>query len=250
MCTISWLISDSDYQVFFNRDEQVTRPIALPPRKILENNIHTIMPVDPQGGGSWCAVNEYGLTFALLNYYQGSLPKGRLISRGKLVQACAGYRHKDEALAYLKSLNHAKYAPFSLLCFAPLGVRDVRDSTGKYASVTMLRWDGKQLLQSVQTCPLISSAVRYDAVYASRLNIYHDILGDKNTREKKPADYLRLHSSHLPERSAQSICMHREDAHTVSFSQIEVKREDVTYFYTNGAPCEAALEKSATLVRR
>lgn len=31
MCSVTWSLSDTCYQVFFNRDEQRSRALALPP---------------------------------------------------------------------------------------------------------------------------------------------------------------------------------------------------------------------------
>ncbi len=254
MCTISWFTSSDGYRVFFNRDEQITRPKAVPPQVLIENNISTIMPVDPQGGGTWCTVNEYGLTFALLNYYQGRLPKGRLISRGKLVRACAGFHNVEQAYQYIRELNLAKYAPFSLLCFSPCidpSGENNNDSEGSQhaATVVMMRWTGRELIESEQTCPLISSAVRYDEVHESRLTVYKTIFDGKTKGSKTVGDYQELHASHLPGRSAHSICMHRDDAQTVSFSQVDVTKNDVQFFYADGPPCEAPIEKYASLKR-
>ncbi len=189
-------------------------------------------------------MNEFGLTFGLLNFYQGRLPKGRLISRGKIVKACASFNAVGDAINYVRELNLAKYAPFSLLCFSPGDT-----GTGAAPSVTMLRWTGRELLESNQNCPLISSAVRYDEVYSSRLSVYTEILGSKNKDEKTVSDYLELHASHAPDRSSHSICMHRDDAQTVSFSQIEVTPSEIKYYYADGAPCETPVNLVATLAR-
>ncbi len=244
MCTISWLIRPSGYRVFFNRDEQKSRPRARVPGIQQENSVDAIMPIDPQGGGTWVAVNAYGLTFALLNFYQGRLPKGRLISRGQLVKACAGFNTAKDAIAYIESLNLAKYAPFSLLCFEPEENR---------THVVLLRWDGKKILRSEEHCPLISSAVRYDEVYSSRISVYHDVMGElpsvDASEERHEGDYVRLHQSHAPNRSAESICMHRDDAETVSFSQINVDAEHIEFYYADGAPCDTPIEKAAELRR-
>ena len=67
MCTISWFVSSQGYSVFFNRDEAKVRPKARPPQILTLNGVSSIMPIDPQGEGTWCFANEYGLTVALLN---------------------------------------------------------------------------------------------------------------------------------------------------------------------------------------
>src|SRR5690606_13667857 len=119
MCTVSWYADKNSYKVFFNRDECKDRARAVAPeiytvRSQTSSQSH-IMPLDPVGGGTWFAVNEFGLVFALLNYYQGRLPKGRLHSRGEIVKQIVSSRSLLEAQTYLQSLNLQKFPPFSLL---------------------------------------------------------------------------------------------------------------------------------------
>ena len=228
MCTISWFYSESGYEVFFNRDEQRSREEAIPP-KLLGENIRYIAPIDPQGGGTWLAANQYGVTVALLNYYQGRLPKGRLISRGAIVKSCAAFRTFGEIKYYIESLNLTKYAPFSLLCFTKSN-----DIAGK---VPLIRWTGKQLeLDNVES-PLISSAFKFDEVCATRMKTYGELLNESDVNDYR-RNFYRLHGSHLPEKSAYSICMHRDDAKTVSFSHIVVAGNHLTFNYHGGSPCE------------
>jgi hypothetical protein len=52
-------------------------------------------------------------------------------------------------------------------------------------------------------------------------------------------DWLRaLHSSHLPERGPYSTCMHRSDAATVSYSEVEVQKKTSALRYHDGPPCQ------------
>ena len=62
MCTVSWFHTELGYELFFNRDEQKSRPTALEPRRFKQNNIESLMPIDPLGGGSWIATNNRGST--------------------------------------------------------------------------------------------------------------------------------------------------------------------------------------------
>ncbi|MFL0809706.1 MAG: NRDE family protein [Agarilytica sp.] len=240
MCTISWLVSDTGYQIFFNRDERKTRAQALPPAVIQENGVNSIMPIDPVGQGSWCAVNEHGISFALLNYYQGRLPKGHLRSRGQVVRQCASYNNLAEAKDFVRSLNHQKYPPYSLLCFCPKALS---------TQISMLRWNGRELIECEQVSPLISSAVKYDEVFASRINVYKSLVGNKAAQARTQDDHFSLHASHIPEKSSKSICMHREEAQTVSFSQVSVNTTDIEFLYADGPPCQAPLVKVASLSR-
>ena len=47
-----------------------------------------------------------------------------------------------------------------------------------------------------------------------------------------------FHSSHEPQCGATSVCMHREDARTVSLSEITSSRGQVQFRYFDGPPCK------------
>lgn len=234
MCTLSWFADTTAYHVFFNRDEGVSRQKAIPPSIVQASRHKFIMPLDPLGGGSWMCVNERGYTFALLNYYQGSLPKGRLLSRGQIIREMGDCSSSSQCEKYLKSLNLRSFAPFSMLIFEP--EMTVPDKNQKF-SVAMYRWTGRILEQKRQSSPLFSSAVDYKQVSESRMAVYHAKLAAANTRNCDI--FYALHASHLPEKSARSICMHRGDASTVSFSHVSVSAEKANYVYVDGAPCES-----------
>src|SRR5438093_950418 len=50
----------------------------------------------------------------------------------------------------------------------------------------------------------------------------------------------KLHASHLPQRGPFSICMHRPEAATVSYSEVNVSDGRATLRYYPAAPCRAA----------
>ena len=61
---------------------------------------------------------------------------------------------------------------------------------------------------------------------------------------------LDLHRSHAPVRGPHSVCMHAEEASTVSLSVVEVRDGRVDFRYADGPPCTAALGEAVTLERR
>lgn len=226
MCTISWILSPGGYQVFFNRDEQRRRPLALRPEIINHSSgIKSLMPIDPKGNGSWVAVNNVGITVALLNFYQGRLPKGRLYSRGQIVKKAAACRSADEVEALIGGLPMHKYAPFSLLAF----------ERHKPQGPKLIRWDGRSKTVGLGESPLISSGFDFEGVVAKRLEQY------KRVAEKglTTSSLHSFHSSHLPEKGAYSVCMHREDAETVSYTQVSVA-DTIDMTYCPGAPCKVS----------
>ena len=243
MCTISWctaqaLSPSKRLDIFFNRDESKLRSKALLPEVFEHQDTRTLYPIDPQGGGTWISVNEYGLVLSLLNFYQGRLPKGRLLSRGQIVKDASSCRTFSEVKALVSSLELSKYAPFSLLCFDP--------EADNYAEVPLIRWNGKDLAFLMQKSPLISSLFDFEAVFASREKQYFDAFESEPT----PDQLLAFHRSHKPEASAYSVCMHREDAQTVSLSHISLALKEAAFNYYDGSPCTQQQANSFVLERR
>jgi hypothetical protein len=50
----------------------------------------------------------------------------------------------------------------------------------------------------------------------------------------------RLHRSHSPQEGPFSICMHREDAVTVSYTEVSVFRNRARMGHIAGAPCSGS----------
>ena len=229
MCTISWCSQSNQLDVFFNRDESKKRDLALAPKIFQEGNVKAIFPTDPVGGGTWFAVNNKKIVVALLNFYQGKTPKGRLISRGQLVRSLAFLPSLSSIEQAIDKLELVRYAPFSLICF---------DASNHLADGAQLyRWDGRTLYNGLQQSPLFSSAFKFEDVSAHRHALYQ-----QRFPEGSPIAVEQLaafHKSHDPEASAYSVCMHRDDAHTVSFSHVTLTDRQATYTYTHGAPCSA-----------
>ncbi|MBE1275557.1 NRDE family protein [Enterovibrio baiacu] len=227
MCTVSWLLHDKGYEVFFNRDEQKGRAIAQPPQHFTQNDVQFAMPVDPDGGGTWIAMNNQGLSLCLLNFYQGDIPDLPLISRGLLVKRLAPSACVADVVAVLNDLHLGSYAPFTLLVFAP-------DLSANQGHVIAFQWDGHVLTQRPSKEPMISSSVAYEEVMLARQEAYQSIMTEPRTVEKAWA----FHRSHVPEAGYKSVCMHREDANTVSFTHVKVNEDEMQMAYVDGAPCK------------
>ena len=241
MCTVSWLVDTDGYQLFFNRDEQRSRSRALAPQAFQKQDSKVLMPVDPDGGGSWISVNDHGLSLCLLNFYQGKMPEGVLKSRGQLLKSLSDLSTQSEIATELSKINLHQYAPFTLLTLAldqqPQG----------------FQWDGKTLETLSIKSPMTSSSVAFDSVYTARHNNFA-LLGQAPDADQ----LLAFHQSHQPfnqtgkhslsdkyQREENgltiqgelSVCMHRDDAKTVSFSHIQVTDEKATFSYLDGSPC-------------
>lgn len=238
MCTATWMLTSSGYQIYFNRDEQKGRQEALPPTRFDNTGTEFVMPVDPVGGGSWIAMNEHGLSLCLLNFYQGKMPQHPLISRGLLIKQLANCRTAHEALATLDTVPLLHYAPFSLMLFDPT-------LTQSHGEVLGMCWNGISLSTITPQAPMVSSGVDLHNVTAHRQGEYLRYVEHGVTAESLRA----FHASHVPRdellafkrnacHSHLSACMHRADAHTVSFTHIEVTPQLLTMNYLAGSLCD------------
>lgn len=236
MCSVSWLLSEEGYQLFFNRDEQKSRAVALPPQLLSLNGVAVLMPIDPVANGSWISVNEFGLTLCLLNNYQGQSPSGPLISRGQLLKRLSSERDIPTLNAAFDSLDLSRFAPFTLLAFDPRLTR-----TDK--AVMAFEWDGEHPRIFSECSPRFSSGVDLEKVQQAREQAYKTCLEQGSNRH----DLLALHQSHHPEQLHHSFCMHRSDAHTVSFTHVEVTPYGQSMSYVGGAPCQHLTEAALAL---
>lgn len=268
MCTVSWLLEPNSYQLFFNRDEQRSRSIALPPQHYEGEGTSALMPVDPDGGGSWISVNEQGLTLCLLNFYQGQLPDGVLKSRGQLLKSLSTLGSQQDISAELSAINLHQYAPFTLLAFARFG----SETSAIEISSRGYQWDGVELTTLDICSPMTSSSVEFESVSAARqqhfkglsespdanhLLAYHQshqlIKGHQLLESKPQVNSHPLQMGHHTITGHQSVCMHRDDAKSVSFSHIEVNADQALFSYLDGSPCQhklrsiSALRKTANL---
>lgn len=229
MCTLSWQAQAQGYELWFSRDESVLRPLAYPPQPM--QNGWALAPVDPQGGGTWLAVNQVGMSFALLNAYEwmpaGEEPLDR-ISRGTVIPALWQLQNASTLEERLRHLLGERYAPFRLVVLWPDG------------QVAQWCWQGQQLLAEKAVAPVVSSGLRTGEVQTVRAALFASMMGDLHG----------FHTSHWPERGYRSVCMHRPEAHTVSLTRVQVSPTQVQMDYQSGSPCQGQPWRTQVLVRQ
>lgn len=245
MCTVSWLYAPGGYHLLCNRDEKRTRVVAEGPRRFDRGGVSYLAPIDPVGGGTWIAVNEYGVSGCLLN---GNGEAG-ILSRGLLVNRIATSRSAEEAVASLRGLDPGPYGPFRLLLLAPEYPPTVAEWT--VAEWTVAEWDGRnevRFFAGAPRMPLVSSSFEPAAVEQARREEFQRRLREAG---KLDLSFLQaFHRSHQPARGPYSSCMHRPDAETVSFSWIHVTNRHIEFAYLPGAPCQPGPGQTSLLKRR
>jgi len=228
MCTVSWARRADGYDLLFNRDELRTRKTAQAPRCSRRSAVRVIRPYDGDHGGSWIGVNEFGLSLCLLNRYDESPARQRPapVSRGLLLEALLDSTSQQAAGARVLAADLSPYRPFTLLAIGLEAPPVIVDWTG---SACRIDRDGER------RHPLSSSSCRNPEVVESRRRCFERRIGAAGMRS--PAPLFGFHASHEPERGPGSVCMHREDAETVSFSWIRATKDAIAFLYWPKPPC-------------
>jgi len=231
MCTASWIHNPDGYYLFFNRDERKTRAAALSPTRQSRKQVSFIAPTDPEFGGTWIAVNEFGLSVSLLNganlgSYSNQSSHGGWCSRGLLIHDLISFQSTEKCVSRLGELDLDIFAPFTTIFLEP----------GKPA--VLAEWNGKRttvIPAGDSWMPLTSSSYDPEGVRLARTRELARLSGVSEAM--KPETFRDFHSSHGERASPYSCCMHRDEAETVSFSCVEVTSREARFAYSPGSPC-------------
>ncbi len=240
MCTVSWVRDKAGYSLFFNRDELRSRKPAAGPELGCHRGIKYIAPRDGDFGGTWIGVNHFGLILGLLNRFDnaGSGGLNNYTSRGLLLRDLLDCSQHRELAHRVSSLELNRFRPFTLF------------AVSSDEPAMLIEWNGLEVrLQSdaEDQIPLSSSSLKQPDVVSFRKDLF-----DKMRSEQGALDFQLLadfHRSHVPERGPQSICMHRDEAVTVSLSVVTVTVQTVEFHYYPTSPCQATSAEELRIER-
>lgn len=227
MCTLTLWPEGPGYRLAMNRDEQRSRLPAAPPFICFRDGCRVVAPLDP-AGGTWIAANDSGVTFALLNWYEvDRSPSGEPTSRGAAVISLSTSTTVSQAVDRLGDLQLRKVRPFRLVgCFPREG------------TILEWRWNLHQLSALAHPWkPALWASSGYDEAAAERerraLFSAH-----RRIRDAGSSHWLRhLHQAHGSEAGPSSICMHRTDAASVSYTEVCCQHGRIGMTYVPGQPC-------------
>jgi hypothetical protein len=241
MCTVSFLPSAHGFYLAMNRDEKRDRFAALAPTIVDLENHRAMFPSEPTGG-TWISANDAGVCLALINWHRVERqPKNEVVTRGEVVRSLANKSDADEIVDGVAKLPLRKLRPFRLIAI----VRSQR-------LVTEWRWNLEWLtMRHHKWQPQHWFSSGFDE---RRAELERQRVCDAaNIREsKRNLNSLRqLHRSHSPKRGPFSICMHRQDASTVSYTEVAVSEKRATMRYKPGPCCSngAIVTKTISLAR-
>jgi len=221
MCTLSFIPHTNGYAVGMNRDELRSRPRSLAPMYFGCNGVTAVYPSETSGG-TWIAANAYGQLFALLNWDSadaGTLG-AKLRSRGEIIPQLIFVPDFRAAASILVPPRLAGILPFRLIGIDPT-----------HRAINEWRWDGWTRKHWFSSSLSDVQAEEYRCATCTVA---------ASERDPEGPDWLRdLHRSHRPFSGPYSICVHRPDAVTVSYTEILVNSRLISVRYVAGSPCES-----------
>jgi len=221
MCTLTWVKDASSYEVFFNRDELLTRSEEIPPSLHLKDKVQFLAPVDPQGQGTWVGVNDRGITLCLANMYPSQRKEGKLYkSRGQLLWSLLSLESLNQVMDQIKKHDFKDYLGFRILGF----------SLQEKTCMAQYHEDQLKINTDADDCyPVSSSSYQSKEVQEGRIKYFEETVGRSH---KITADKLdQYQQSTYPQLSAYSVCMKRDNACTKSYSRIHVDKKNITFTY-------------------
>src|ERR1700753_159884 len=134
MCTVSFLPTRQGFMLAMNRDEQISRPRALAPRRHWTGLRASLYPSET-GGGTWIGTNDAGLTLALINWYaKPQRDRASRVSRGIIIPHLLAADNLADVTGMVAALPLTKINPFRLIAIS-----------ARERMVREWRWDGKYL---------------------------------------------------------------------------------------------------------
>lgn len=153
MCTVLFIPDHEKVTMVSLRDESPVRTAANNPRFFTEENITSIFPEDPSGGGTWVGANDKGSIIILLNGgFVGHKKQDYYArSRGQIVR---------EMLTVSDPVNHWMRLDLS-------GIEPHTLVVWQFKQLFELVWDGSKTHMSTkekESCHIWSSSTLYDDV--------------------------------------------------------------------------------------
>jgi uncharacterized protein with NRDE domain len=247
MCTLAiyfQVFPDRPVVVAANRDEVVDRP-ALPPT-LLTQAPAIAGGKDLKAGGTWLAINQFGVVAGLLNRRSPAPADPTLRSRGQLCLQALHYPSVEQSVGFVTRQDGAAYNPFNLLIASPHAAV-VADNRGGRIRTTRLA-PGLHLLTNLDVddfeCPRISAAFdRFRALCDE------PALGDRGPELRaRLGRILADHSTQLDPRSNRpnALCVHGDKFGTRSSSLISIGPAGGSeHFFAPGPPCVSAYARAA-----
>ncbi|KLT71160.1 NRDE family protein [Flavobacterium sp. ABG] len=213
MCTVSFVSHNGTVIITSNRDEQVIRPSAIPPRTYTCNGKNVMYPKDPKAGGTWFVVDAKGTVLVLLN---GGITKhkNQFLYRKSRGLIALDVICSDSPKDFWQEINLEDIEPFTLVLYQEKKLYE-------------LIWDGitKRRTQLDENQNHIWSSVTLysDSIRQKRSGWFFDFL--RGREEISTADMLEFHRNTEDDDSENGLVINRENTlKTLSITQVLIEQ--------------------------
>lgn len=222
-----------------NRDEYLARP-AVAPTTLCERPL-VVGGKDLKAGGTWLAINQFGMIAGLLNRRSDLPADPDRRSRGLLCLDALRHQTVDAALRFVAGQDPELYNPFNLLLASREEAAVAHNRMGRIETTRLS--PGAHLLSNLDVddfeCPKIS---RSFSRFAS-LGNERGLASDPPLMRRRLAELLSDHSTQLDSRTGRpnSLCLHLGDYGTRESSLIFAAASGrIEHYFAPGAPCTTA----------
>ena len=224
MCLLTYVPIDStNFLITSNRDENIKRPRAIPPKNYKFKGSKLICPLDPTSNGTWIATNSK-FTLVILN---GGLIKHTYsppyrMSRGKII---IDFLEFNSLSSFYDNYNFSGIEPFTLLKF----------KHGSKLEISELRWDenGKSLKRLDPCLPAIwSSVTLYSPEAISNRKLHFERFLKENKKDLNSKALLDFHHQRNDSDPENGNFMERPNGiKTINITQIEIIDHSKTLYF-------------------
>lgn len=228
MCTLTVVTGHNNYLLAMNRDEKIARGAGELPEI---HQLHGTSVIYPNDGatGTWISANSYGITLALLNWNDIShvLDGPNMRSRGQIIPALGSSSSAAELQWTFGALNLRTISPFRLVAVCPSD-----KEIGEW------RWDMSKLELRIHPWGArhwFSSSLSDKEAENLRGAACREAWSDADAGS--PSWLRRLHASHVGGPGPFSLCVHRHDVETLSYSEVTCAQGAIQMAHCRGNPC-------------
>ena len=229
MCTLTVVTRNDTYLMAMNRDEKIARGTGSPAEIHEFDGARAIYPGDGDGG-TWFAANEYGISLALLNWNDiapHAIAAAKTRSRGRVIPGLIDSRSLSDLHEVFAVSNFKSMMPFRLVGVFP-----------SEQEIWEWRWDSTQLEFQVhfwESRHWFSSSLSDKRAETLRGTACRNA---EHESDAGSVSWLRrLHASHAGGPGPFSLCVHREDVKTLSYSEVMVTPGTVQMGHVRSSPC-------------
>ncbi len=222
MCTVTYIPLNNGFFLTSNRDEKITRKLAIDPALYIHDGIALVYPKDAAAGGTWIAVAQNGNAAVLLN---GAFKKHTPLppyhkSRGIIFTEIIA---SGEPYLFFLQINLDNIEPFTLVLFSNNNLYECR-------------WDGvikHHKILNKHTPQIWSSATLYTDKVVKKREEWFEAWLKKNAAPSQN-DILKFHQFTGDGDMQNDLLMNRDNMLlTVSITSIEYYNNKAAVAYSD-----------------